>query len=140
EPLAHWTPVHFHLGTEAVTARIAVRRGESIAPGEARIAQIILDRPIGCLHGDRFILRDQSATRTIGGGTVVDPFAPAERRNSPARHKTVAALAAASAEEALRALSAQATEGVDLAAFEAAFNLDEASAADLYRKLGIVVL
>ncbi|MGH8663342.1 MAG: selenocysteine-specific translation elongation factor, partial [Burkholderiales bacterium] len=40
EPLAHWTPVHFHLGTEAVTGRVAVRRGESIAPGESRIVQI----------------------------------------------------------------------------------------------------
>jgi selenocysteine-specific elongation factor len=139
EPLAHWTPVHFHLGTEAVTGRIAVRRGESIAPGESRIVQIILDRPIGCLHGDRFILRDQSATRTIGGGTVVDPFAPAVRRNSPARQKTVAALAAASPEDALRQLSATATDGIDLAAFETAFNLDEATAASLYRKLDIVV-
>jgi selenocysteine-specific elongation factor len=139
EPLAHWTPVHFHLGTEAVTARIAVRRGESIAPGDSRVVQIILDRAIGCLHGDRFILRDQSATRTIGGGTVVDPFAPAERRNAPARQKTLAALAAATPEEALRELGTQAADGIDLAAFEAAFNLDEASAGDLYRRLGIVV-
>jgi selenocysteine-specific elongation factor len=138
EPLAHWTPVHFHLGTEAVTGRVAVRRGESIAPGESRIVQIILDRPIGCLHGDRFILRDQSATRTIGGGTVVDPFAPTVRRNSPARQKTVAALSAAQPEEALQQLST-ASEGIDVAAFETAFNLDEATAQSLYRKLGIVV-
>jgi selenocysteine-specific elongation factor len=139
EPLAHWTPLHFHLGTEAVTARIAVRRGESIAPGASRIAQIILDRPIGCLHGDRFILRDQSATRTVGGGTVVDPFAPAVRRNSAARQQTVAALAAASPEDALRELSANSADGIELAAFEAAFNLDEASASALYRKLDIAV-
>jgi selenocysteine-specific elongation factor len=139
EPLAHWTPVHFHLATEAVTARVAVRRGESIAPGESRIAQIILDRPIGCLHGDRFILRDQSATRTVGGGTVVDPFAPAVRRNSPARQNTLAALAAPSAEEALRSLGTSAPDGIELGAFEAAFNLDEPSATALYRKLDIVL-
>ena len=139
EALAHWTPVHFHLATEAVTARIAVRRGESIAPGDNRIVQIILDRPIGCLHGDRFILRDQSATRTIGGGTVVDPFAPALRRNSATRQKTVAALAASSPEEALRELGASSIDGIELAAFEAAFNLDEAAASAFYRKLEIVV-
>jgi len=140
DALAHWTPVHFHLGTEAVTARIAVRRGESIAPGESRVAQIIMDRPIACLHGDRFILRDQSATRTIGGGTVVDPFAPAVRRNSPARQQMVSALSAESAEDALRALSSTSVEGIDLRTFEAAFNLDEASAAALYRKLDLAVL
>ena len=140
EPLAHWTPVHFHLGTEAVTARIAVRRGESVAPGESRVVQIIMERPIACLHGDRFIIRDQSATRTIGGGTVVDPFAPAIRRNSAARQQVVAALAAGSAEDALRQLSSVSPDGIDVAAFEAAFNLDESSAAALYTKLGIHIL
>ena len=140
EPLAHWTPVHFHLGTEAVTARIAVRRGESIAPGESKIAQIILDRPIACLHGDRFIVRDQSATRTLGGGSVVDPFAPAIRRNSPARQQIVLALSADSPEDALRALSKAALDGIDVAAFEAAFNLDDATAQALYKKLQIFVL
>ncbi len=140
EPLAHWTPVHFHLGTEAVTARIAVRRGESIAPGESKVAQIILDRPIACLHGDRFIVRDQSATRTLGGGSVVDPFAPAIRRNSPARQQIVLALSADSPEDALRALSKAALDGIDVAAFEAAFNLDDATAQALYKKLQIFIL
>jgi selenocysteine-specific elongation factor len=85
EPVAHWTPVHLHLGTAAVTARISVRRGESIAAGQSKIVQLILDRPIAALHGDRFILRDQSATRTIGGGIVIDPFAPANRDGTGCR-------------------------------------------------------
>jgi selenocysteine-specific elongation factor len=140
DALAHWTPVHFHLGTEAVTARVAVRRGESIAPGESRIAQIIMDRPIACLHGDRFIIRDQSATRTIGGGAIVDPFVPAIRRNSAARQQIVQALATDSAEDALRHLSTVSADGIDVGAFEAAFNLDEASAAALYQKLQLAVL
>ena len=140
EPVAHWTPVHLHLGTAAVTARVSVRRGESIPAGQAHVAQLILDRAIAALHGDRFILRDQSATRTIGGGVVIDPFAPAVRRNSPARVQVVTALASESAEQALRALSAAAPDGVDLSAFEAAFNLDEASAQALYRTLDMVVL
>ena len=140
EPVAHWTPVHLHLGTAAVTARVSVRRGESIPAGQSKIAQLILDRPIGALHGDRFILRDQSATRTIGGGIVIDPFAPALRRNAPARQQVVAALAADSAEQALRALGATAPEGVDLRAFEASFNLDEAAAKALYHALDMAVL
>ena len=140
EPVAHWTPVHLHLGTAAVTARVSVRRGESIPAGQSKIAQLILDRPIGALHGDRFILRDQSATRTIGGGIVIDPFATAARRNAPARQQIVSALASDTPEQALRALSATAPEGVDLRAFEASFNLDEAAATALYRALDLVVL
>ena len=80
QPLRHWTPAHLHLATADVTARVAIRRGEGVAPGASAVVQLILDKPIGALHGDRFILRDQSASRTLGGGTVLDPFAPAARR------------------------------------------------------------
>ncbi|MBI3053289.1 MAG: selenocysteine-specific translation elongation factor [Betaproteobacteria bacterium] len=92
QPLKHWTPVHLHLGTADVTARLAIRRGETIAPGTTALVQLIADRPLAALHGDRFIIRDQSAARTIGGGSVVDPFAPATRRNSAVRRAQLAAL------------------------------------------------
>ncbi len=85
-------------------------------------------------------MRDQSATRTLGGGSVVDPFAPVIRRNSVARQQILHALCADSPEEALRALSKAAVDGVDVAAFETAFNLDDASAQALYKKLQIFVL
>jgi selenocysteine-specific elongation factor len=140
DALEHWTPVHLHLATESVTARVAVRRGESIAPGASRVVQLILDRKIGGLHGDRFILRDQSATRTLGGGIVIDPFAPAIRRNAEARQQVVAALASETPEDALCALTTTSPDGIELAAFEAAFNLSEQTAADLYKRLGLIVI
>jgi selenocysteine-specific elongation factor len=100
---------------------------------------VLFERAIACPPGDRFLLRDHSALRTPGGGAVVDPFAPAARRNSPTRQKTVAAMTAETAEDALRALSLDAAEGIDVAAFEAAFNLDAAAAAALYAKLKILI-
>ncbi len=139
-PLAHFTPAHLHLGTAAVPGRIAIRRGESIAPGEARIAQIILERPICALHGDRFVLRDASATRTLGGGFVIDPFAPATRRHTPSRLAQLAALEQAAPADALRALVEVMPEGVDLKRFEAAFNLDAEAAAALYMSLQLAIL
>ena len=51
------------------------------------MAQLVLDQPICALRGDRFILRDQSATRTIGGGFVLDPFAPATRARPDAQRR-----------------------------------------------------
>src|SRR3990172_7141842 len=101
QPLKHWTPVHLHLGTADVTARLAIRRGETIAPGATALVQLIADRPLAALHGDRFIIRDQSAARTIGGGSVVDPFAPATRRNSAVRRAQLAALEHAAPDAAL---------------------------------------
>jgi selenocysteine-specific elongation factor len=77
--LRHWTPMHLHLGTRDVTARVSLRRGEAVEAGGHAFARLILDQPISALHGDRFILRDQSAQRTIGGGRVLDAF-PAQRR------------------------------------------------------------
>ncbi len=123
QPLKHWTPVHLHLGTADITARISSRRGASIAPGASALVQLIADRPLAALHGDRFIVRDQSAAHTIGGGTVIDPFAPAARRHTEARAAQLAALAQAEPGAALAALLACSPAGIDLAQFERTFNL-----------------
>jgi len=140
QPLKHWTPVHLHLGTGDVTARVAIRRGASIAPGASALAQLIADKPLAALHGDRFILRDQSALRTIGGGEVIDPFAPSTRRNAQARAAQLAALEHADPDTALVMLLACSPAGVDLAQFERAFNLTSARTAALTQKPAIAVV
>ena len=140
QPLKHWTPAHLHLATADVTARVAIRRGESIAPGTSALVQLILDKPIGALHGDRFILRDQSASRTLGGGTVLDPFAPTARRGSAARLAELAALEEPSPAAALAALSKISASGVDLSRFEKTFNLTAEHAAELYAAGNIVAV
>ena len=83
--LRHWTPVHVHLAASHSTARVAVLGAGSIAPGGDGRVQIVLDRPLHALAGDRIVVRDQSATRTMGGGTVIDPFSPRRGRARPAR-------------------------------------------------------
>jgi selenocysteine-specific elongation factor len=103
-PLRHWTPVHLHLGAAHVSARVALLDTEALAPGQTALAQIVTDRPVGALHGDRLILRDQSAQRTIGGGLVLDPWPPARGRRRPQRLATLQALERPSAAAALRDL------------------------------------
>ena len=83
--LRHWTPVHAHLAAAHSTARVAVLGSGSIAPGDSGRVQIVLDQPIHALAGDRIVIRDQSATRTMGGGAVIDPFSPKRGRARPAR-------------------------------------------------------
>jgi selenocysteine-specific elongation factor len=122
-PLAHWTPVHLHLATVDVTARVAIRRGESVAPGMEGVIQLILDQPICALNGDRFIVRDQSASRTIGGGVVIDPFAEGARRNRAQRNAWLAALEQPGPDRALAALLECSEHGVDVARFQRTFNL-----------------
>ena len=140
KPLKHWTPVHLHLGTADINARIAIKRGASIAPGGSALVQLIADKPLATLHGDRFIVRDQSAMRTIGGGIVVDPFAPASRRHTQARAAQLAALEHAEPGAALAALLACSPAGVELAQFERALNLTPDRIESLVRECGAAII
>ncbi|MBI2508557.1 MAG: selenocysteine-specific translation factor, partial [Betaproteobacteria bacterium] len=140
EALEHWTPVHVHLATADITARIAIPRGGAIAPGATATAQLVLDKPVGALHGDRFILRDQSARRTLGGGVVLDPFARAARRAAAARGAELAALGRDTPAAALAAMLESDESGLDLARFERTFNLKPERAAQLYAAAGVAML
>ncbi len=123
-PLAQWTPLHLHLGAVAVGARVVLLEGAAIAPGASALVQLELDRPIGALRGDRFILRDQSALRTLGGGSVIDAFAPATRRRKSQRLGVLAALEKSTPADALAALLAlEQPGGVELAPFMTLWNL-----------------
>ena len=121
--LRHWTPVHVHLGAAELPGRIAVLEGKSIAPGSSSLVQIVLDRRIGVLKDDGFILRNQSAQRTIAGGNVVDPFPPVRGRAKPARLAFLTDLEKPSADDALSALLSNNPAGIDLASFTVTWNL-----------------
>lgn len=123
--LAHWTPVHVHIGAADATGRVAVLDGSKIEPGDSALVQISLDRPVGAVNGDRFIARDQSARFTIGGGQVVDIFPPRRGRASPDRVEWLRAMSIANHKDALAALLEISDRGVDLLAFGASRNLTD---------------
>ncbi len=139
--LRHWTPVHVHIGAADVTGRLALLRDRTVKPGQTALVQLVLDHEIGALRGDHFVLRDQSAKRTLGGGIVLDPFAPARGRARPQRIQYLEAMEHESPGEALRtALAARPRDGVDLARFARAWNLTDAEAAGLSGRSGIVAI
>ena len=132
--LRHWTPVHAHLAAAHSTARVAVLGAGSIAPGDSGRVQIVLDRPIHALAGDRIVIRDQSATRTMGGGAVIDPFSPKRGRARPARLAWLDAIegrgseqgaGAAHASRAVARAVASTMAGVDTAWIRRAFGVTE---------------
>ncbi|MGW8466637.1 selenocysteine-specific translation elongation factor [Pseudomonas sp. CLCA07] len=119
----HFQPVHVHLGTQDVTGRIALLEGASLTPGGRMYAQILLNAPVQAVKGDPLILRDQSAQRTLGGGRVLDPFAPSRHRRSPERLAQLQALASRNTlEELLPALLANSDAGLDPRQLERQFN------------------
>ena len=117
------TPVHLHLGAAHVMARVHPLDRDRIRPGEEAFVRLALDRPIGALAGDRLVLRDAGASRTIGGGNVIDPFPPARGRRTPARLAQLAALRPAANEVALRQLLALPPGWTDHARFLRSRNL-----------------
>ena len=139
-PLAHQTPVHLHLGTTDVVARIATRRGVPIGPGTTAHAQLVLERPVAAFVGDRFIIRDQAARRTLGGGAVIDPFPATDRRGSPQNDAVRSAMSLGEPRLTLAALLQISDHAIDLRRFERAFNLTNEHAAALYREAAAVTL
>jgi selenocysteine-specific elongation factor len=137
-PLKHWTPVHVHLGAAEVPGRVAILEGKSIEPGETGLVQIVLDRRIGALKGDGFIIRDQSAQRTIAGGRILDPFGPARGRAKPERIAFLGAMSEETTVEALAQLLAQIPAGVDLSHFAIAWNLTPEDQSDLWAAADMV--
>ncbi len=139
--LSHWTEVHLHLGTTEVIARVAIERGGSIAPGAAGNAQLVLSQPIACLSGDRLIIRDQTAQRTLGGGVVLDPYAPARVRNKTLRQAELGAFAHDDPAMVLSALLACHTAtGVNLDHFSRSFNVTESALATMLAHLDAIVI
>ena len=114
------TPVQLHLGAETVPASVAVLDHDLLRPGETARVQLVLRQPVGAWHGERLVLRDASATRTVAGGVVLDPFAPVRYRRTPARLAELHALALPELPLRVAALVAAAPQGVDLARLRAA--------------------
>jgi selenocysteine-specific elongation factor len=78
--------VRVHIGAAEVLARVRVLEdaGE-IKPGAKGFAQFRFESPVVAVLGDRFIIRAYSPQVTIGGGSVLDPFATKPRaRDLPA--------------------------------------------------------
>ncbi|MGX2041894.1 selenocysteine-specific translation elongation factor [Methylocaldum sp. MU1018] len=134
-PLKHWTPVHVHLGAFHATARVALLQDAPLEPGGSALAQLVLDKPTCAVNGDRCILRDASARRTLAGGRALDARPPARGRRTAQRLETLSAWEQADPQAMLRALLAVSPNGVDLQGFAANANLTSGELNDLCQNL-----
>ncbi len=65
--------VHFHLATQHATGKMFLLESPK-TEAKFKFAKVTLKKAIHGVRGDRFIIRDQSAKQTIGGGIVIDPM------------------------------------------------------------------
>ncbi|MDD5034267.1 MAG: selenocysteine-specific translation elongation factor [Methylococcaceae bacterium] len=117
KPLAHWTPVHVHLGTAHASAHVALLQEEALQPGARALAQLVLDRPVCTVRGDRCLLRDASGQSNLAGGMILDSRPPSRGRRKPQRLAVLGAWQGESPRAILQALLECSPHGVDLTEF-----------------------
>ena len=73
-PLRNNGRVRFFIGTsETIGRAILLDPAGEIAPKHSGLAQLVLKEPVVALCGDRFVIRDETNLRTLGGGVVLNP-------------------------------------------------------------------
>jgi selenocysteine-specific elongation factor len=112
--LESWSPLHVHLGTTHRVAHVVPLESDGPSAGETGRVQLVFDTPICAMPGDRLIVRDAQGRHTIGGGGVLDPFAPARQRRSVERQGFLAALERMLAGEGITPLLQHARFGVKI--------------------------
>ncbi len=137
-PLKHWTPTHLHIGSGHLPARVAILSGGKISPGASGLAQLVLPHDAFALCGDRFVLRDQSAKRTIAGGQIIDPFSFKRGRAKPGRIAVLKAMSKENRAAALQALAMRSESGVQLQPFAIAHNLPSDQIDEIIVSLGLL--
>ena len=133
----HLQAVHVHLGTEDILGRVALLDCAEATPGTTALVEILLERETLALRGDRYVLRDAGAQRTVGGGRVLDVFPPARHKRSPERLVLLATMRDDDPLPTLQRLATQGMAGVDLDRFSAAWNLAPAEAEALWQRAGL---
>jgi selenocysteine-specific elongation factor len=92
-PLEQNARLDLFVGAAEAPCRVTLLDRDELAPGEEGWLQLRLERPIVAARGDRYILRQPSPSRTIGGGQVLDTRPPRHRRFRPEVIGTLEALA-----------------------------------------------
>lgn len=72
------------MGTREVPVRVVLHGTAQLGEGESAYAQLRSGQSLTATFGQRFILRDESATRTLGGGVVLRPIGIRKRRSEQA--------------------------------------------------------
>jgi len=131
EPLQFKSGVSYHLYHGTAHQLVQVRQLNEETAG---YYQLTSTEPIFATFGDRFILRDPSCARTLGGGYIIDSFVPRRGRSSSER---VATLQAMDQEDypALCALLKHLPGGVDLQQFARSRNCNPDGIASLLLQL-----
>lgn len=72
--------VRFHLAASEIIGRLVLFADAPLRAGESALGQLRLEKAAVAARGDRFVIRSYSPSRTVGGGSVIEPVAGRRRR------------------------------------------------------------
>ena len=76
--------IRVHLGTAERFAKIILLgAAQKVSPKESTYCQITLSEPLMALRNDHFIVRDETARKTLAGGVIIHPWARKHKRREP---------------------------------------------------------
>jgi selenocysteine-specific elongation factor len=133
--LKHLCPIKLFIGAKLISAKLYLlerkKDGNFLKAATSVFAQIIIDGQISCCSGDRFIIRDDSELVTLGGGSVIDPFAEYSPKFDDDDRNYLLALEMPTILQKLERLVVDQKCLVNLSEFEVAQNLREEDLDDL---------
>lgn len=131
-PFKHWTPVHVYIGAAHHIAHVAMLPTDYvIKPEETTYVRLVFEAAVYAIAGDRFIIRDQAAQRTIGGGTIIDPYGPLKGRAKLSRLQQLAEMENIDKCKALTRLLAYAPTGMKLKPLMNSWNFSDSGIAHI---------
>jgi len=76
--------VRLCIGTTEVPVRVVLLNERVLSPGQSGYAQLRSGQPLVATYGQRFIIREENAVRTMGGGVMLRPVGRRRRRSADA--------------------------------------------------------
>jgi selenocysteine-specific elongation factor len=125
-PLRHGAEVSFHTLAAETMAKVRLLEADELKPGDSTWAQLILERPLAVIEGDRYIIR--SPMETLGGGGIIDARARRLRRFRPEVIANLQAREGGTADEIIVALL-ETKQPLEFAAVVSRANIPAADAA-----------
>ena len=138
--LKNWSRVNMHVGTAKIICRVVILESRELFPGRKGLVQLKLEKETSLVFGDRFILRDQSAKKTIAGGQVIDPNSSVKGRSKANRIELLKFQINNNSKDALLFLVSKSTWGIDLIKFSISRNFSKAEFKSLLNNLQIKII
>ncbi len=104
-PLKNNSRIRLFTGTSEMLGRVILLEDRmALAPKESGLAQMVTDDPAVALTGDRFVIRDETNVRTLGGGVVLNPLGRRSRKPLDAYRQNLMTIRDSSGAETVEAL------------------------------------